>query len=70
MFISFKAMFGIYRHLNFVNKGNKKNAYSQTEGNCDGRRDVSDYILMRWCLDQENALCYFRALIKQGVRKH
>lgn len=25
----------------------------EAEGNCDGRRDVSDYILMRWCLNQE-----------------
>ena len=30
MLISLKAMFGIYRHLDFVNKGNKKKAYSQT----------------------------------------
>ena len=28
----------------------------EAEGNCDGRRDVSDYILMRWCLDQEPTL--------------
>ena len=28
--LAFKAMFGIYRHLNFANKGNKKIAYSQT----------------------------------------
>lgn len=26
------------------------------EGNCDGRRDVSDYILMRWCLEREPTL--------------
>lgn len=28
----------------------------EAEGNCDGRRDVSDYILMRWCLEQEPTL--------------
>lgn len=28
----------------------------EAEGNCDGRRDVSDYILMRWCLEQETTL--------------
>ena len=28
----------------------------EAEGNCDGRRDVSDYILMRWCLEREPAL--------------
>ena len=28
----------------------------EAEGNCDSRRDVSDYILMRWCLDQEPTL--------------
>ena len=28
----------------------------EAEGNCDGRRDVSDYILMRWCLEKEPAL--------------
>ena len=28
----------------------------EAEGKCDGRRDVSDYILMRWCLDQEPTL--------------
>ena len=26
------------------------------EGNSDGRRDVSDYILMRWCLEHEQTL--------------
>ena len=28
----------------------------EAEGNCDGRRDVSDYILMRWCLEREPQL--------------
>lgn len=28
----------------------------EAEGNCDGRRDVSDYILMRWCLERESTL--------------
>lgn len=28
----------------------------EAEGNCDGRRDVSDYILMRWCLEREPEL--------------
>ena len=28
----------------------------EAEGNCDGKRDVSDYILMRWCLERESAL--------------
>lgn len=28
----------------------------EAEGNCDGRRDVSDYILMRWCMEKEPAL--------------
>ncbi|MBQ6378649.1 MAG: gamma-glutamyl-gamma-aminobutyrate hydrolase family protein [Prevotella sp.] len=28
----------------------------EEEGNCDGRRDVSDYILMAWCLEREPQL--------------
>jgi len=28
----------------------------EAEGNCDGRRDVSDYILMSWCLEREPQL--------------
>lgn len=28
----------------------------ESEGNCDGRRDVSDYILMTWCLKKEPPL--------------
>lgn len=28
----------------------------EAEGNCDGRRDVSDYILMSWCLEREQSL--------------
>ena len=28
----------------------------EAEGNSDGRRDVSDYILMRWCLEKEPQL--------------
>ena len=28
----------------------------ESEGNCDGRRDVSDYILMTWCLEQDPTL--------------
>ena len=28
----------------------------EEEGNCDGRRDVSDYILMAWCLEREPKL--------------
>ena len=42
----------------------------EAEGNCDGRRDVSDYILMRWCLDQEPTLpvlCICRGMQMLGV---
>ena len=28
----------------------------ESEGNCDGRRDVSDYILMTWCLERNSTL--------------
>jgi len=42
----------------------------EEEGNCDGRRDVSDYILMRWCLEQEPTLpvlCICRGMQMLGV---
>jgi len=42
----------------------------EAEGNCDGRRDVSDYILMSWCLEREPrlpVLCICRGMQMLGV---